>query len=80
MLAGCNQEPPSWQKLLAGRIQDQYPTFEVAQRPDGSLLVRRPNMPDAPVDVDAIASFCRRGPKDCNYITEQMLLQLQPSR
>jgi hypothetical protein len=76
-LAGCNQQPASWQKLLAGRIQDQYPTFEVVQRNDGSLLVHRPNQADAPVDVDAIARFCQRGPKDCNHVTEQMLLELQ---
>lgn len=76
-LAGCNQAPASWQNLLAARIHDQYPAFEVVQREDGSLLVRRPNLADVPVDVDAIARFCQRGPKDCNYITEQMLLQLQ---
>jgi len=73
--AGCG-EPPSWQQLLAIKIHDQYPTYSAVPRPDGSLLVSRPGKPDAPVDVNAIALLCQRGPKDCNYATDQMLLDL----
>jgi hypothetical protein len=42
--------------------------------------VRRPGQADTPVDVKAIGEFCRRGPKDCNYATDQMLLELGTAR
>lgn len=75
-LGACG-EPPSWQKLLRLRITDQYPNYRVQPTPNGGLVVERPGLPALPVDVDAIARFCQRGPKDCNYATDQMLLQLQ---
>ncbi len=74
-LAACT-ELPSWQKLLTARITQQYPAYTVQPAPDGSVIVRRPGLADVPVDVNAIALFCRRGPKDCDYATEQMLLEL----
>lgn len=66
LLAACT-EPPSWQMLLAAKISQQYPGYTVRPTPDGQLTV----------DVDAIARFCRRGPQDCNYATDQLLLSLQ---
>ena len=75
-LSACT-EPPTWQKLLAIKITDQFPSYQTAPAPDGSLIVKRPGLPDAPVDVDAIARFCQRGPKDCNYAQDQMLLELR---
>lgn len=75
-LLACGQ-PPSWQALLAAKISQQYPDVRVDATADGKLLVRQPGAPDAPVDVDAIARFCQRGPKDCNYATDQMLLELR---
>jgi hypothetical protein len=75
-LVACSQQNPSWQSLLAARIRDQPPAYEVESRADGSLVVHRPKLPNVAVDVDAIARFCQRGPKDCNYATEQMLLSL----
>jgi hypothetical protein len=77
MLASCT-EPVSWQKLLSARIAQQYPGYEVRHTADGGLLVVRPGLPVVPVDVDAIARFCQRGPKDCNYATDRMLLDLRP--
>ena len=74
-LTACGP-PPSWQKLIASRIAEQYPQYTVQNRADGSLLVLRPGKAEAPVDVNAIAQFCQRGPKDCNYATDQMLLEL----
>ncbi len=74
-LAACT-EPPSWGKLLAAKIAEQYPGYQVQPAPDGSLLVTRPGLAAKPVDVAAIAQFCQRGPKDCNYATDQMLLEL----
>jgi hypothetical protein len=41
------------------------------------LKVLRPKLPDARVNVEEIAQLCQRGPKDCNYATDQMLLSLQ---
>jgi hypothetical protein len=75
-LAACG-EPPGWQKLLAGRITQQYPGYRAIPAPGGGLIVERPGLPDMPVDVEAIGRFCQRGPKDCNYASEQMLLQLR---
>ena len=75
-LGGCS-EPPSWQKLLGAKISEQYPDYEVQPTPDGGLTIRRPGLSALPVDVNAIALFCRRGLKDCNYATDQMLLELR---
>lgn len=75
-LPGCG-EAPSWQKLLSIRITDQYPSYHVQPAANGGLLVERPGLPTLPVDADAIGRFCQRGPKDCNYATDQMLLELQ---
>ncbi|MFC6280199.1 MULTISPECIES: hypothetical protein [Polaromonas] len=74
-LPACS-EPPSWQKLLTAKISEQYPGYKVQATADGNLLVERPGLAAMPVDVKAIAAFCLRGPKDCDYATDQMLLQL----
>ncbi|MES2508752.1 MAG: hypothetical protein V4625_02420 [Pseudomonadota bacterium] len=70
-------EAPSWQKLLGAKITQQYPAFTVQPAENGNLKVDRPGMASVPVDVNAIAAFCLRGPKDCDYATDQMLLELQ---
>ena len=75
-LAACT-EVPSWQKLLTARIVEQYPAYQVQPAPAGSLIVQRPGLPALPVDVEAIARFCQRGPRDCNYATDQLLLELR---
>jgi hypothetical protein len=75
-LSACT-EAPSWQKLLASKIKEHYPSYYVQATPDGALKVARPNLPDARVNVEEIAQLCQRGPKDCNYATDQMLLGLQ---
>ncbi len=74
-MAACS-EAPSWQKLLTAKILAQYPGYEVLPAADGGVTVRRPGQADAPVDVNAIARFCQRGPRDCGYATDQMLLEL----
>ncbi len=76
LLASCS-EPPSWQKLLASKITEQFPAYQTEPAPNGALTVKRPGQPDKTVDVDDIARFCQRGPKDCNYATDQMLLDLR---
>ena len=75
LLLACT-EPPSWQKLLTLKITEQYPAYKVRAEPGGRLLVERPGLASLPVDAEAIGRFCLRGPKDCNYATDQMLLQL----
>ena len=72
-LAACIQ-PPSWQKLLTAKILAQYPGYEVEPVADGNVVVRRPGQ------ADAIAQFCLRGTRDCNYATDQMLLELAPPK
>ncbi len=74
-LMACG-EPPGWPKLLAIKITDQFPSYQTAPAANGGLVVKRPAWADKTVDVDDIARFCQRGPKDCNYATDQMLLDL----
>ena len=78
-LASCTQAP-SWQSLLTAKILAQYPGYKVTPVADGNIVVRRPGQTDAPVDINAIAQFCRRGARDCNYATDQMLLELAAPR
>ncbi len=73
---GACTEAPTWQKLLTLKITEQYPDYKVQTTASGSLLVERPGKSAWPVDADAIGRFCQRGPKDCNYATDQMLLEL----
>ena len=77
ILASCTQAP-SWQKLLTAKILAQYPSYEVQPVADGNVVVRRPGQSDVPVNVNAIAQFCLRGTRDCDYATDQMLLELAP--
>lgn len=76
LLAACG-EPFSWQRLLASKITYEFPTYRVDETADGMLVVHRPGLADVKVDVEPIGRFCQRGPKDCSYATDQMLLQLR---
>ncbi len=77
LLAGCDQKPPSWDSLISAKIAEQYPAYRVVPQPGGGLNVERPDLPPHAVDVDGIAKFCQRGPKDCDYAIDQLLLELQ---
>jgi len=77
LLFACT-EAPTWPKLLASKISEQYPAYTVKTTDDGNLMVERPGLHAVPVDAQAIGRFCQRGPKDCNYATDLMLLELQP--
>ena len=61
-LAGCGQQPPSWDSLLAGKITGQYPDYRVSVTAPGQLRVERPGMPAQTVAVEPIAQHCLRGP------------------
>jgi hypothetical protein len=76
VLAGCN-EPFSWPRLMASKITYEYPTYRVDELADGKLLVHRPGLKDVTVDVEPIGKFCQRGPKDCSYATDRLLLELR---
>jgi hypothetical protein len=77
-LASCSDAPPGWPALLAAKIREQYPSYEVVAEPAGQLRVVRPGLPPAQVDAEAIGRFCQRGPRDCGYATDQMLQGLRP--
>ena len=77
LMAGCGQQPPSWDSLLAGKITGQYPDYRVSVSAPGQLRVERPGMPPQTVAVEPIAQHCLRGPRDCGYAVEQMLLVLR---
>lgn len=76
-LAGCS-EPFSWPRLMASKITYEFPTYRVEELPDGKLVVHRPGLNDVTVEVEPIGKFCQRGPRDCSYATDQMLLELRP--
>lgn len=77
LLPACGQQPPSWDKLLAGKITGQYPDYSVTVTAPGQLSVMRPRMPAKEVQVEPIAQHCLRGGRDCSYAVDQMLLLLR---
>ena len=77
LLGACGQGPPSWDRLLAGKIEGQYPDYRVTVSAPGVLAVSRPGLSGQTVNVPPIAQHCLRGPKDCNYAVEKMLLMLR---
>jgi len=77
LLLACGQKPPSWDVLLSGKIAGQYPDYSVTVTAPGQLSVQRPGMPAQTVSVEPIAQHCLRGPRDCSYAVEQMLLLLR---
>jgi hypothetical protein len=77
LLSACESKPPGWESLLAAKVVQYYPSYSVSTAP-GQLLVARPGLDSKTINVDEIAKFCLRGTKDCNYATEQMLIELRP--
>jgi hypothetical protein len=77
LFTACGQSPPSWDNLLSGKVVGQYPTYTVTVPVAGQLRVERPGLPAKTIEVNPIAQHCLRGPKDCNYAVEQMLLELR---
>ena len=77
VLAACSPAPPSWDALISSKITEHYPAYQVLAPQAGQLLVQRPGQMDKAVDVADIAKFCQRGPADCNYALDQMLLELR---
>jgi hypothetical protein len=63
--------------LLSGKITGQYPAYTVTVTAPGQLRVERPDMPSQTVAVEPIAQHCLRGPRDCGYAVEKMLLLLR---
>ena len=43
---------------------------------DGNVILRRPGLTEAPIDVNVMPSFGWRSPKDCSYATDHMLQAL----
>ncbi len=76
-LAACSGAPPSWDRLLTTKITDQFPDFRVAVAENGKLRVDRPGRAARTVEVAPIALLCQRGPRECDYAVDQMLLELR---
>jgi hypothetical protein len=77
-LSACNQTPPSWPHLIAQRLGEQYPKFQITELPAQRLQVDRPGLAPMVIDIDPIAAHCLRGPRDCDYAIDQLLLSLRP--
>ena len=76
LLSACDSKPPTWEALLAARITQEFPGYSV-NTAAGQLLVDRPGLASKTVDVNDIAQFCRRGPRDCEYAKDQMVIDLR---
>lgn len=76
-MAGCSQQAPSWDQLISARISEQYPAYTVLAPQAGQLRVLRPGQPERVIEVAPVAQFCQRGPADCNYAVDQLLLDLR---
>jgi hypothetical protein len=77
VLVACSQQAPSWGSLISAKISEQYPTYTVLESQDGQLRVLRPGQPDSVIEVGPVAQFCQRGPADCNYALDQLLIGLR---
>jgi hypothetical protein len=77
LLAACSQPAPTWDSLISAKIAEHYPSYKVLAPQPGLLLVQRPGQADKTVEVMPIAQFCQRGPADCNYALDQLLLELR---
>ena len=78
-LAGCTGEPPSWDTLLSRRIAQERPQCAVTTPAAGRLEIRCPGAAEQVLEVAPIAQHCQRGPRDCEYAIDQLLLGL-PAR
>ncbi len=77
LLLACSGPAPSWDSLISAKISQHYPSYTVLAPQPGVLLVQRPGQADKTVEVTPIAQFCQRGPVDCNYALDQLLLELR---
>lgn len=77
LIAACDSAPPSWDRLLAERIASHFPGCTVAAPGAGRLRLDCPGQAAQPIEVAPIAQFCQRGPRDCEYGVDQLLLSLK---
>ena len=77
LACACSQQAPTWDGLISAKITEQYPAFTVFTPQAGQLRVSRPGQPDKVIEVAPVAQFCQRGPADCNYAVEQLLIELR---
>lgn len=80
LLAACSQQAPSWDRLISAKITEYYPAYTVLAPQDGQLRVLRPGQPDSVIEVGPVAQFCQRGPADCNYALDQLLIGLRAAQ
>ncbi len=79
VLSACDSAPPSWDKLISAKIVEQYPAANVINPAPGKLQIETAGQASREVETDPIAQFCRRGPRDCDYAIDQLLLELRQS-
>ena len=77
-LTACDSPPPSWERLITAKIQEQLPQATVRVEKPGWLRVEIPGQPPRQVETEAIAMLCRRGPRECDHAIDEQLLALQP--
>ena len=77
--AACSDAPPSWDSLITAKVAEQYPQYLLSNPEPGKLRVQAPGRPAQTMDLSWIAQYCQRGPRDCNYAMDQLLIALRPS-
>jgi len=77
LLSACNAAPASWDTIVTQRIGQERPRCVVTAPAPGTLDVRCPDGAPQRIDIAPIAQHCQRGPRDCEYAIDQVLLGLR---
>jgi hypothetical protein len=74
VLAACSNEPPSWPRLIEGRILNQYPAAQVSRAGEDLVVVQGAR--SSRVELAPIILQCNRSHADCERALADMLLAL----
>jgi hypothetical protein len=76
LLAACDSKPLDWNTLAASRIRDQVPAAQLKVLDAGTLEASLGGKTTR-IDTAELQLLCNRGPKDCNYAFDQVVLALR---
>ena len=76
LCSGCDSKPLDWNTLAAARIRDQLPNAQVKVI-DAKTLEASLDGKTTKVDTAELSLLCNRGPKECDYAFDQVILQLR---
>jgi len=76
LLAACDSKPLDWNTLAASRIRDQVPAAQITVL-DAKTLEASVGGKTTRIDTAELQLLCNRGPKDCNYAFDQVVITLR---